>query len=95
MVVAEFSVTPIVGDDLRPYVDAAVDEVKKSGLKYEVDAMSTTIEGDLQQVINVIQKAHDAVKQKGADRVLTEIRIDDRAEGVSIEEEVEGYRSMV
>lgn len=95
MVVAEFSVTPIIGEEMRPYVDAAVDEVKKSGLKYEVDAMSTTVEGDLQQILDVIKKAHDAVKQKGADRVLTEVRIDDRAEGVTIEKEVEGYRANV
>ena len=95
MVVAEFSVTPITCEEMRPYVDAAVDEVKKSGLKYEVEAMSTTVEGEIGQVLDVIHKAHEAVKQKGAGRVLTEVRIDDKAEGVSIEEEVEGYRANV
>lgn len=95
MAVAEFSVTPVVGEELRPYVDAAVEEVKKAGLKYEVDAMSTTIEGDLDQIFEVVKKAHNAVKQKGADRVLTELRIDDRVEAVTIEEEVKGYRASV
>lgn len=95
MVVAEFTITPVVGDELRPYVDAAVEEVKKSGLKYEVEAMGTTIEGDVEQVFEVVKRAHNAVKQKGADRVLTELRIDDRAEGVTIKEEVEGYRASV
>lgn len=28
-VVAEFSVTPLIDGELKPYVDAAVDEVKK------------------------------------------------------------------
>lgn len=95
MVVAEFSVTPVVGENLRPYVDAAVDVVKKSGLNYEVDAMSTTIEGELDQVLEVIRKAHRAVMGMGAGRVLTEIRIDDRETGVSMEEELEGYRAAI
>ena len=95
MVVAEFSVTPVVGDELRPYVDAAVDEVKKSGLKYEVEAMGTTIEGELEDILRVVLKAHSAVKQKGAQRVLTEIRIDDRTSNVTIDEEVEGYRAAI
>jgi uncharacterized protein (TIGR00106 family) len=95
MVVAEFSVTPLVEEELRPYIDAAIDEVKKSGLKYEVDAMSTTIEGELDQIFDVVRKAHNAVKQKGADRVLTELRIDDRSTGVTIEDELEGYRASV
>jgi len=94
MVVAEFSVTPVVGDELRPYVDAAVEEVRKSGLKYEVEAMGTTLEGDLDQVLDAIIKAHYAVKAKGAARVLTEIKIDDRAD-VTMEEEVAGYRASV
>ena len=93
MVVAEFSVTPVIGENLRPYIDAAIDEVKKSGLKYEVDAMSTTIEGELDEVLDVVKKAHCAVKDVGAGRVLTELKIDDRSTGVTIGEELEGYRA--
>lgn len=95
MVVVEFSITPVVSDALRPYVDAAIDVVKASGLKYEVDAMGTTVEGDLDKVLEVVKNAHLAVKSKGANRVLTEIRVDDKAPGVTIEEEVEAYRQSV
>ena len=95
MVVAEFSVTPVVGGNLRPYVDAAIDVVKRSGLNYEVDAMSTTLEGELDQVLDVIKRAHRAVMGVGAGRVLTEIRIDDRETGVTMEEELEGYRAAM
>lgn len=95
MVVAEISITPVVGDEMRPYIDAAVEEIKKSGLKYEVEAMGTTVEGEMDEVFMVIKKAHDAVKQKGANRILTEIRIDDKASGVTIQDEVAGYRASV
>lgn len=93
MLVVEFSITPIVGDELSPYIDAAVDVVKQSGLKYEVEPMGTTIEGELDQVLEVVTRAHKAVRDKGADRIVTEIKIDDRKEGVTIEREVGSYRA--
>lgn len=95
MLVAEFSITPVTGEDLTPFVDAAIEIVQKSGLKYEVEALGTTIEGELDQVLDVIKRAHQKVMDMGAGRVLTEIRIDHKASGVTIEEEVERYRSYV
>jgi uncharacterized protein (TIGR00106 family) len=90
MVVAEFSVTPLVSGDMRPYVDTAVEEIRKSGLKYEVDALSTTIEGELDVVLEAVKKAHQRVRSQGADRVVTDIKIDDC--GCTMEQEVRGYR---
>lgn len=95
MVIAEFSVTPVVSNEMRPYVDAAIEEVKRSGLHYEVDAMGTTVQGGMSEVLNVVLRAHQAVKKKGVGRVITEIRIDDQAEEASIEQQVEGYRASV
>lgn len=94
MVIVEFSIIPITNEKLKPYVDVAINEIKKSGLKYEVDAMSTTLEGELEECLNAILRAHKAVKANGADRVLTEVRIDDRA-GVTIDEEVKEYRMSI
>ncbi len=95
MLVAEFSITPVTGEDLTPFVDAAIEVVKKSGLKYEVEALGTTIEGELDQVLDVIKQAHQAVVDMGPGRVLTEIRIDHKASGVTMDEEVERYRAYV
>ncbi len=95
MLVAEFSITPVTGDDLTPFIDAAIEIVRKSGLKYEVEALGTTIEGELDQVMDVIKKAHQAVMDLGAGRVLTEVRIDHKASGITMDEEVERYRAYV
>ena len=93
MVVAELTVTPLVEGDIKPFIDAAVDEIKKSGVKYEVDALGTTLEGDIDTVLRVARQAHQAVKNKGAERVMTELRIDEKANGaVTIERETKGYR---
>jgi uncharacterized protein (TIGR00106 family) len=92
MAVAEFSVIPVVEGSLRPYVEAAVSVVKESGLKYEIGAMGTTFEGGLDEIIDVIRKAHQAVLEAGAGRVITSVKIDDRPSGISIEGKLEGLR---
>lgn len=91
-VIAEFSVTPLVQGEMKPFVDSALDEIKKAGLKHEVGAISTTIEGDIDTVFNAIKNAHLAALNRGADRVVTDIRVDEKKNGISIEEEVAGYR---
>lgn len=92
MAVAEFSVTPIVEGSLREYVKLAIEEVSKSGLSYEVGAMGTTIEGELDQLLEVVSKAHQAVRAAGAGRVITSVRIDDRDFALSIKGKLEGLR---
>ena len=92
MVVAELKVIPIVEGSLRPYVDAAIAEIKKTGLKYEVEAMCTIIEGELDEVMKAVKQAHQAVLAQGANRVVTELSIDERKNGISMEEKVRGYR---
>lgn len=95
MLVAEFSITPVTVDDLTPFFDAAIGVIKESGLKYEVEALGTTIEGELDQVLEVIKKAHQAVINLGAGRVLTEIRIDHRASEAAVDDELDDCCSYV
>jgi uncharacterized protein YqgV (UPF0045/DUF77 family) len=42
---------------------------EKSGLKFEVGAMGTTIEGTLDEVFEVVKNAHRAVLAAGAGRL--------------------------
>jgi uncharacterized protein (TIGR00106 family) len=92
MVVAEFSVIPLIEGSLRPYVKVALAEIEKSGLKYEVGAMGTTVEGELDEVMAAMMNAHRAVLAAGAGRVVTSIKIDERQGGLSIEGKLEGFR---
>ncbi len=92
-VLAEFSILPVAQGDWKPFMDVAVQELQKNGLKFEVGAESTAVEGSLDQVLNAIKNAHQAVMDKGVDRVITEIRIDEKKGGLSIDEETQGYRA--
>lgn len=63
MIVA-FSISPSGGDDTGSVGDAvaeAVRIVRASGLPNETNAMFTNIEGDWDQVMDVVKKAVDAV----------------------------------
>ena len=92
MIVAEFNVVPATDGSLRPFVKAAVAEIAKSGLRYEVGAMGTTVEGEFDEVLEAIKNAHRAVLAAGAGRVVTSIKIDERRDGLSIEGKLKGFR---
>ncbi|MFJ4981011.1 MTH1187 family thiamine-binding protein [Streptomyces coeruleorubidus] len=64
MIVA-FSVTPLgVGEDVGEYVADAVRVVRASGLPHRTDAMFTSIEGEWDEVMDVVKRAVAAVEQR-------------------------------
>jgi len=59
-----FSVAPTAGDEtggVAEAVAAAIKVVRASGLPYETTSMFTTIEGDWDEVFEVVKRATDAV----------------------------------
>jgi uncharacterized protein (TIGR00106 family) len=52
--------------------------IEKRGLKYELNAMGTTIEGDLDALFAVAREMHEACFGMGYPRVITVIKLDDR-----------------
>jgi uncharacterized protein (TIGR00106 family) len=64
-VLVAFSITPLgVGEDVAEYVADAVRIVRESGLPNRTDAMFTTVEGDWDEVMDVVKRAVDAVAVK-------------------------------
>jgi uncharacterized protein (TIGR00106 family) len=51
---------------------------KQRGVKYRVNPMGTTLEGDLDTLFSLARAMHEAAFTAGTPRVLTSIRIDDR-----------------
>ncbi len=80
MAILEISVVPIGTKDtsLSSYVAECLQILKKEKVCYELTSMGTNIEGDLRSLIeNSPQNAPDTFK-KGALRVVTTLKIDDR-----------------
>ncbi|WP_330332692.1 MTH1187 family thiamine-binding protein [Streptomyces sp. NBC_00536] len=81
MIVA-FSVTPLgVGEEVGEYVADAVRVVRESGLPNRTDAMFTTVEGEWDEVMDVVRRAVAAVEAR-APRVSFILKADIRP-GVS------------
>lgn len=81
MIVA-FSVTPMgVGESVSPAVAKAVRVVRESGLPNRTDAMFTSIEGEWDEVMDVVKRAVEAAGE-GAPRVSLVLKADIR-EGVT------------
>lgn len=91
-VLAEFSIMPVVQGEWKPFIDTAIQEIQNAGLKHEVGPVSTAVEGNLDQVLDAIKHAHQAVLSQGVDRVVTEIHIDEKKGGLSIDDEIRDYR---
>jgi uncharacterized protein (TIGR00106 family) len=61
-VIVAFSITPLgVGEQVGRAVAEAVRVVRASGLPNRTDAMFTTIEGEWDEVMDVVKRATDAV----------------------------------
>ncbi len=80
-IVAEVSVIPIGtgSTGLSHFVAACLDAIAgKKDISYQLTPMGTILEGNLQDVIEAIQAMHEAPFGKGASRVVTWVKIDDR-----------------
>ena len=75
---ASFSIVPIgIGEELKEPVARVIKLIADSGLPYKLGAMQTTVEGEPDQVIALIMKCHNLMRET-CSRVLTHIAIDDR-----------------
>ena len=80
MIISQLSIAPIGKNvSLSKYVKTAINVLRKNNIKFETNAMATVIETeDLKTLFNAVEEAHNAVVNLGAERVITEIKIDDR-----------------
>ena len=81
MAIAEVSVVPLGTKtaSVSRYVARAIKVLEhEKGIRYELTAMGTIIEGDLDRILAVVKKMHEAVFDEDIARVVTTIKIDDR-----------------
>ena len=80
MGILEISVVPIgtPGTSVSSYVADCIRILKQEKVKYELSAMGTNIEGNLKDLMRIALRMHEAPFKKGALRVLTTLKIDDR-----------------
>jgi len=100
MAVVEISIVPLGtgSTSLSSYVAACEKELQErgEGLKYELTAMGTIIEGDLDRIMELIRHLHEVPFSQGAKRVSTNIKIDDRRDKTgSIDQKVKSVEEKL
>ena len=80
-VVAELAIIPIGTGDagVSQYVAACLDILEgRKDLSYQLTPMGTVIEGSLDVVLEVTRQMHEVPFEKGASRVITTLKVDER-----------------
>lgn len=93
----EFSVVPLgVGLSLSRYIAEVLKVLKKRGLKHEIHAMGTVVEGEWDEIFSVIRECHETLNKMGVERILTTVKIDDRRDKkTTIEGKVEAVQRRI
>ncbi len=60
------------------YVREAVRVLERRGLKHEVGAMGTAVEGNIDDILAALTEIHSACFALGAPRLVITLKIDDR-----------------
>ncbi len=78
---AEIQVIPIgVGVSVRQEVRRAHELIRTSGLKTQLHAYGTNVEGDLDAILETIKQIHETLHADGVQRLSTAIKIGTRTD---------------
>ena len=77
----EIQVIPIgVGVSVRREVMRAHEIISRTGLKTQLHAYGTNVEGDLDTILNTIKAVHETLHAQGTTRLSTTIKIGTRTD---------------
>jgi len=78
MFMVELSMFPVdKGESLSPYVSRVLEIIAKSGIPYQLNPMGTVMEGNWDELMDLIKKCHREL-EKDCNRISTLIKIDYR-----------------
>ncbi len=99
MAIAAVSISPLgVGLSVSEYVAAAISVLEAQDVvRWELDSMFTTLEGEPDALFKVIRAMQEAVFAAGGERVGTVIKMDDRRdrEGVTMADKIASVREKL
>ena len=78
-VIADFCVVPLgVGVSVSEYVAACERVLVQAGLKTQLHAYGTNVEGEWDEVFAAVKRCHEVVHQMGAPRITSTLRFGTR-----------------
>ena len=81
MVLLEFSMAPVdKGESVSKYVSRSLEIIDKSGIPYKLNAMGTVLEGEWDDVFDVVKKCYERMNED-CNRISVAIKVDARKGG--------------
>jgi uncharacterized protein (TIGR00106 family) len=78
---AEIQVIPIgVGLSVRKEVQRAHELIRAAGLKVQLHAYGTNVEGDLETILATVGRVHETLHAEGTPRLATTIKLGTRTD---------------
>jgi uncharacterized protein (TIGR00106 family) len=96
-VIADLCVVPLgVGVSVSKYVAACEGVLTEAGLKIQLHAYGTNIEGDWDEVFGAIKRCHEVIHQIGAPRITTTLKFGTRTDkNQTMEEKVKSVENRL
>lgn len=80
------------GEDTIPYIDEAIKVIAESGVKYQVNPLETTMEGDLTELLMIVEKMNKKMIELNCPSVISQIKVFYNPDGASMDQLTEKYR---
>ena len=78
--------------EMYELIDEAISVIAESGIRYRVCPFETVLEGDYDEIMEIIRQCQDRCFEKGAEEILVNIKIQHRRSGtVTMEEKMAKY----
>lgn len=89
-------ILPVVEDKERVFgiVDEVIEMIHESGVKYHVGPTETTMEGDLDELLDIVKRAHEVCHNAGVASAISVVKIitAGKRDTASIDEKISKYR---
>lgn len=80
------------GEDTIPFIDEAIKVIADSGVKYQVNPLETTMEGDLTELLMIVEKMNEKMIGLDCPSVISQIKVFYNPNGASMDQLTEKYR---
>jgi len=80
-VIVDFTVVPVgTGISLSPYIAEVERVLQRAGLRHELHANGTNVEGEWDAVMAAIRACHETLHAMGVPRIHTDIKLGTRSD---------------
>lgn len=83
--------TTVGGESVIPYVDRAIEVIKASGVNYRVGPLETTMEGEMDELLEILKRMNEAMFEMGCPSVLSQVKLLAGGPNASIDKLLEKY----